>query len=416
MNKIFSTCLYDISRFNRDCAEVPLKGVFNYWIKSPSISLIQRGRSQLRPPMQVRSGFEVPINKGGNRGLCFLSVALLLAVGAGCARMGAPQGGPEDKDPPRIEAVSPTPDSTGVPQATRVRLVFSEDVQRQEAERLISLAPYRGRLFFEWEGSTVKLRPAEPLKADITWRVRIGPGLTDMHRVKSDSSFSSYFSTGTRFSPGRITGMVTYRDSLVREVLLRAVPAADTSLAFEVSSDSTGRYVLPYLPLGEFSLSAFRDRNRNNRFDYTRDEGADTVLSLGPEPLQIDFRLILADTTAPSIVSVTVPDSLSLALAFDDLIDSAQAFTPDMFELRRGDSTGIVVEVSSAALDSADHHRVILHLSEPLVTEERYWLRVREVVNEAGMEIRSGRGSRTFTRNKARAPPKPTPPPGDRRR
>lgn len=330
--------------------------------------------------------------------------------------MGAPPGGPEDTEPPRVEAVIPAPDSVSVSVDSRVRLVFSENVRRPEAERLFSLAPYRGRLFFEWERNAVNLRPAEPLKDDVTYRIRVAPGLTDMHRVKSDSAFVSYFSTGDRFSPGRVDGYVFHRDSLVAGAIVRAVPFADTSLMYETWSDSSGRYVLPYLSFGEYSLSAFRDRTRNGRFDFTRDEGADTVLTVGGEPLRLDFHLVLADTTAPVMLSVAVLDSQRLALAYDDPLDSAQALSPGQFDLRRGDSTGTTVGIGSAVLDSLDIRRLLLELAEPLGQGERYWLRASGITNEAGLTIVPGRDSRTFTAKWATAPTEERPPSGDRRR
>ena len=54
------------------------KGMLNYLIKSPSVPLSLKGEEKpanhRRPQMPVSGGFEIPLKKGGNRGLCFLSI------------------------------------------------------------------------------------------------------------------------------------------------------------------------------------------------------------------------------------------------------------------------------------------------------------------------------------------------------
>ncbi|MEA2062328.1 MAG: Ig-like domain-containing protein, partial [Gemmatimonadota bacterium] len=108
-----------------------------------------------------------------------------LALAAACARMGAPPGGPVDTEPPRVAAVCPAPDSTGVAPGAGIEITFSEKVSKQVAEKLISLSPPAGRLFFKWKGSRVRIGPESGLREDITYRLMVGPGLTDLHRVKN---------------------------------------------------------------------------------------------------------------------------------------------------------------------------------------------------------------------------------------
>ncbi|MCE5272345.1 Ig-like domain-containing protein [bacterium] len=330
-------------------------------------------------------------------GIKFNLALTLCVLAAACARMGAPTGGPEDKTPPRVESIVPAPDSTGVDRHSRVSLTFSEGVRHQEAERLIHLTPAAGRLFFDWQGRTVHLRPADSLRADITYRVSLEPGLTDLHRVKADSAFESWFSTGSRFSPGRLSGRVFYRDSLVIGALICAVSAADTGLAFDCRSDSSGRWSLPYLPFGSFRLNAYHDRNRNRRFDFSREEGLDTLAAASAEPTVLDLRLALADTTAPLLLTVSVIDSLRLGLAFDDYLDSLQTFDPASFRLCAGDSAGKRVEIQAAHLDSLDHHRVLLGPAAPLEPDARYWIKPGPLANEAGLRLSEAAPGKEFT-------------------
>ncbi len=351
----------------------------------------------------------------GNRLFSFV-LAALFAAGLACARMGAPTGGPEDKEPPRVESVFPSPDSSGVDRGSQITVTFSESVRRPEAERLLRLNPSAGRLFFEWQGRTVTIRPSDSLRADITYRLSLEPGLSDMHKVKAVTGYESWFSTGAQFSPGRITGQVLHRDSLVIGAFVSAALTADTSVVFDCRSDSSGRYSLPYLPFGQYHLRAFHDRNRNSRFDFTRDESADSLVEVTAEPLEAVLRLILADTTSPVLLTVSVTDSLRLNLAFDDYLDSLAVLAPDEFTLRESDSLGRQIKLSGASLDSTDHHRLLLTLSETLVAESKYWIRPAPVVNEAGLRLQQEKSTKEFTFKKESAPEKAGRPAGGRQR
>ena len=332
---------------------------------------------------------------------------LLLLLGGSCARMGAPPGGPEDTEPPRVAMVMPAPDSTGIPADAEIEIAFSEKVKKPEAERLIDLSPPAGRLYFKWKANRVRIRSQRRFRQNLTYRLTIQPGLTDLHRVRNDSSFTSYFATGRHFAPGRIEGTVSYKDTLMAQALLFAVSIEDTTLVFDTETDSAGSYLFPYLPYGEYRLRAFRDKNRNAAFDYTREEGADSLVSLIFDPLKINFQLVLADTTAPFIGSVSTPDSLTVALTFDDPLDSARGIDEAEIVLRTPDSLGRVVDIDSVCLDTTDRRKVILHLAVPLVAGQSYHVRASGVVNSAGLTVLPGRNSRNFRHEPAPGTGKP---------
>ncbi|MFC1614125.1 Ig-like domain-containing domain [Gemmatimonadota bacterium] len=322
----------------------------------------------------------------------FTTLALCLS----CARMGAPPGGPEDTEPPRVAAVVPSPDSTGVRPDVEIEITFSEKVKKQEAERLIEISPSAGRLYYNWKGNRVSVRPERRLRDNMTYCLTVKPGLVDLHRVKMDTVFFCYFATGPHFSPGRIEGTVSYRDTLAKEALVFAASLGDTTLLFSSSTDSAGSYLFPYLPYGEYRMDVFQDRNRNGSFDYTREEGADSLVKLIFDPLKIDFRLVLSDTTAPFPGRVSTPDSLTVVLAFDDMLDSARGISEAEIVLRTPDSLGTFVVIDSAVIDSSDRRRVILHLAAPLVEGQSYYIRAGGVVNNVGLASRPGRDSRSF--------------------
>ena len=295
-----------------------------------------------------------------------------------------------------MASVIPAQDSAGVSVETKLKVVFTEKVRRDQAERLIILSPSSGRLFFNWQGKAVELKPEKLLRPEITYRISVEPGLADLHGVKSEKRFVSFFSTGKTFSPGRIEGIVAWRDSLIAGARLTARNLIDTTLSFTAETDSGGSYLFPYLPFGAYRIESYRDRNRNGRFDFTREEGADSLVALVFEPLKINFKLILADTTAPFLASVETPDSVTVILSFDDRLHPAQGIAKAGFELRTPDSVGQVLSIDTVYLDSTDSRRVILHPSRPLMPETSYYVAASGIVNEAGLEMLPGRAKKVF--------------------
>ncbi|HLA41003.1 MAG TPA: Ig-like domain-containing protein, partial [Candidatus Glassbacteria bacterium] len=181
----------------------------------------------------------------------------MLLIPAACARMGSPPGGPEDKEPPAVEATTPAPDSTGVALDCRPLIVFSEKVRRETAEPLLRVSPPVGRLFFDWDGRRVRIRSAEGLRPEMTYRLSVAVGLEDLHRAKSVKKYESWFSTGSSFAPGRISGRLTMNDSAAVGGLVEARSLIDSLLVFDTEADSGGRYSFPYLPVGGYRLTAW---------------------------------------------------------------------------------------------------------------------------------------------------------------
>jgi hypothetical protein len=321
----------------------------------------------------------------------------LLPLLAACARMGVPPGGPEDKQPPFVAAVFPPADSAGVGVRPTVVLTFNEKVQQELVRQFIEFSPDAGRLELKWDGMAVAVTPADSLRSDVTYRVRVRPGVVDMHKVKSDSSFVSYFSTGAQPDGCEISGKVTTGDTAVFGAVVRAAWMKDTSLVYDAYTDSSGVYRLPYLRGGGYRMLAFKDANRNRRFEFTREAGADTLISVVFDPVTVDFAISVADTTAPLFRSAEIADSLSVRLLFDDVLDTLQTLAPEQFTLLSPDSSGAELAVDSAAVDRKDLTRILLYPSRQLVEGTSYHIRVSNIVNRAGLTLPDAARPFTFT-------------------
>jgi len=104
----------------------------------------------------------------------------------------------------------------------------------------------------------------------------------------------------------------------------------------------------------------------------------------------------VADTTAPLLRAVETPDSLTVVLVFDDLLDSTRAVAEAVFKLKTPDSLGTPLAIDSVYLDSKHRRRVILKPAYPLEPGSFYYVESAGVVNQAGFRLQPGQPGRTF--------------------
>ena len=139
-------------------------------------------------------------------------VKALLAAGAlitGCARVGAPGGGPADTTPPEVLATEPADGATWVPLDSVIRIAFSEEMNRVATERAFSLEPPVKLKNLKWDGLALVAKPESALPESTTFVVRIDEGADDYHGVKLEGRVSVTFSTGPSLDTGAISGIVT---------------------------------------------------------------------------------------------------------------------------------------------------------------------------------------------------------------
>jgi hypothetical protein len=97
-------------------------------------------------------------------------------------------------------------------------------------------------------------------------------------------------------------------------------------------------YHFEYLNPGRYTLTAFIDRNRNNRFTFAVDPSYTTVFEL-PVLHRIDLHLAVADTTSPNISSIISPVNNQVNIIYNkELVRLPQIII-------HNDSTGTVLDI-----------------------------------------------------------------------
>src|SRR6185436_8957281 len=132
---------------------------------------------------------------GAVRRLVAAASAAALALGAACANLGAPPGGPPRTTPPQLLTVTPESGAVNV-RAKGVVFTFDEVVSNSDLDRLFLMSPEDGRTRVNWHRNRVEVRPRHGFKQNTAYSVTLLPGLTDLRQNALKTGRTIIFSTG----------------------------------------------------------------------------------------------------------------------------------------------------------------------------------------------------------------------------
>ena len=254
----------------------------------------------------------------GRSPLVLVVGVLLLLVLAGCARKGAPSGGPPDLVPPQVVSSAPDSGKARVPLDARLSLTFSEGMEPRSTGEAVELAPRVGIRQRRWNGRELTLLLEEPLRANQTYTLFVGPSARDRHGNALSSGRTVVFSTADSFPPGVLEGTIEARGFDVAGTYLwcyRGGRSPDsTARDFDALglADAQGHFRIPGLPVpGSYRLWAFADLNRNRSFEPDKDvlAPADTTLELtAAHSVAQGLAVRIVDPRAPGHVRGIVVD------------------------------------------------------------------------------------------------------------
>jgi hypothetical protein len=187
-----------------------------------------------------------------------ITLAVLLAVAAGCARSYPPPGGEQDATSPRLLNTSPEPLATLPDFSGPVVFRFEERLsERGFSEALVVVSPLDGALRVDRGRSEVRVEIDGGWRPNRVYRVVILPGLRDMFGNARSEPIELVFSTGPPVPSTAIAGIVVdpISERAARNPIVNAIRRAD-SAAYMAVGDTAGFFALRHLPLGVYDLRA----------------------------------------------------------------------------------------------------------------------------------------------------------------
>jgi hypothetical protein len=275
---------------------------------------------------------------------------LIAAAVTACAVMEPPTGGPEDKIPPKIVKIVPSPDSAGVARNSPIRISFSEKLGGDSFKNRVDIYPRHTFDRVEVEGDRLEISFSE-LLPETTFCVLLKSGYKDNHNVASKENFIFHFATTGEIQTGRISGTVMYKSKPDSNGIVKLYEIrTDTFINFQKELESRiafcsrmGAFSFEALPAdsSRFVLWAFTDSNDDGLFTAGQEFSAlfpDTVLLTSRNRGVEDLSINIIDPNEPGSVTGRIINETGINLPVTVL------FTPVLPGERRivavADSTG----------------------------------------------------------------------------
>lgn len=255
--------------------------------------------------------------------------------------------------------VKVTPDSGALnvkDRAVTVRFneVVSERSRGGDLSTVVVLSPSDGAARVQWRRDAITVRPRKGFRANTAYSLTIMPGLGDLTGNVTTTARTYVFSTGTTLPVGVVRGAVFDWTTLrpAGGALIDARLGNDTTFRWIARTDSTGRYTIPLLPAGSYTVRAVLDANANGRLEPR--ESWDSVTVSIADSLRLDLYAFVHDTLGARVVGADVRDSVTVRFSFDRPLALEPVLTSEQVELRRADSSRVRIRVvaRAAAYDS----------------------------------------------------------------
>ena len=197
---------------------------------------------------------------------------LLLAVG--CARMGSPDGGWYDDDPPRVLGSNPADKATGV-KSKKVTIYFDEYIKLADPTQNVIVSPPQIEMpEIAAKGKKIVVELKDTLKPDMTYTIDFSDAISDNNEDNPMGNYTFTFSTGEQTDTLEVSGTVVSAENLdpVSGILVGlysdlADSAFRTKPLLRVArTDANGHFVIKGVADGEYRIYALQDADGNYMF------------------------------------------------------------------------------------------------------------------------------------------------------
>ena len=316
---------------------------------------------------------------------------------ASCARMGSPDGGWFDDDPPRVIGSIPAEQETGVT-SQKMTIYFDEYIKLADPTQNVIVSPPQLEMpDIAAKGKKIVIKLQDTLYANTTYTVDFSDAITDNNEGNALGNYTYTFSTGTQIDTFEVSGYVIAAENLepIKGISVGlysdlADSAFRTKPLLRVArTDGRGHFCIRGVAPGEYRIYALQDADGDYRFTQKSEmisfSHQTYKPSAGPDIRQ---DTIWRDTLhIDNIVQVPYthfyPDDVVL-LAFQELqtdryLLKMERTEPDHFTMffTYGDSLLPVIQGLNFDADSA-----FIVETTPKKDTVTYWLRDTLLVNQ----------------------------------
>ena len=199
----------------------------------------------------------------------------IACVMVGCARMGHPDGGWFDDDPPVVIGSHPADQSTNV-SAKKISIYFNEYIKLEDATNKVIVSPPQLEMpEIKAAGKRIVVELQDSLKENTTYTIDFSDAISDNNEGNPLGNYTYSFSTGDQIDTMEVSGYVLDASNLepVKGILVGlyddlADSAFKTKPMLRVSrTDSRGHFVVKGVAPGTYRAYALKDVDGNFSFN-----------------------------------------------------------------------------------------------------------------------------------------------------
>ena len=196
-----------------------------------------------------------------------LYIFCMACVVVGCARMGQPDGGWFDDDPPEVIGCRPADQSTNI-SAKKITIYFNEYIKLEDATNKVIVSPPQLEIpEIKDAGKRIVVELQDSLKPNTTYTIDFSDAIVDNNEGNPLGNYTYSFSTGDQIDTMEVSGYVLDASNLepVKGILVGlyddlADSAFKTKPMIRVSrTDSRGRFVIKGVAHGTYRAYALKD-------------------------------------------------------------------------------------------------------------------------------------------------------------
>ena len=201
--------------------------------------------------------------------ICCIALAIV-----GCARMGQPDGGWYDDDPPRVVGSVPEDQATKVT-AKKVTILFDEYIKLTDATNKVIVSPPQLEVpDIKAAGKKIVVELQDSLMANTTYTIDFSDAISDNNENNPMGSYTYSFSTGEQIDTFEVSGYVLDASNLepIKGIMVGlyndlADSAFKTKPMLRVSrTDGSGHFVVKGVAPGTYRAYALQDADGDFRF------------------------------------------------------------------------------------------------------------------------------------------------------
>lgn len=215
-------------------------------------------------------------NKARHNGVAISSISFIFFISfiSSCARMGSPDGGWFDDDPPRIVGCVPEEQATNVT-AKKMTIYFDEYIKLADPTQNVIVSPPQLEMpEITATGKKIIIKLIDSLKANTTYTVDFSDAITDNNEGNPLGNFTYTFSTGEQIDTFEVAGYVIDAKNLepINGINVGlyddlADSAFRTKPLLRISrTDSRGHFVIRGVAPGEYRVYALKDADGDYKF------------------------------------------------------------------------------------------------------------------------------------------------------